>query len=346
MLHDHSDDGNHTGLLKLVEDVIWNRATGVMLDGEEVSATELLTDYAEAERDRIAARKASGVKVSKAEAPWRSKAVGERLTHSLVKGIPTFIVADTEEMRATLAEAGVSPLGVIEGPLMSGMNVVGDLFGSGKMFLPQVIKSARVMKRAVAHLIPYMEAEKLAALAARGIDASEADDSDMYNGTVLMATVKGDVHDIGKNIVGVVLGCNNYKVIDMGVMVTCDRIVAMAKDPANRVDVVGLSGLITPSLDEMVTVAKAFRKAGLKQPILIGGATTSRIHTAVKVRSSCDSFLFSRASSSRALLLPLRLLTSTTLVPFARVLFFFFFKNPHLDKFNRWRRTFQTRHTR
>ena len=136
----------------------------------------------------------------------------QRLTHSLVKGIPTFIVADTEEMRAVLAETGVSPLGVIEGPLMNGMNKVGDLFGAGKMFLPQVIKSARVMKRAVAHLIPYMEEEKLAALAARGIDATEADDSDMYNGTVLMATVKGDVHDIGKNIVGVVLGCNNYKV--------------------------------------------------------------------------------------------------------------------------------------
>ena len=279
----YAEDDNHTGLLKLVEDVIWNRPTGVMLDGEEVSATELLTDYAEAERLNIIERKKSGVKVAEIVAPWREKEVDGRLTYSLVKGIPTHIVADTEEMRAKLAAEGKSPLDVIEGPLMSGMNVVGDLFGAGKMFLPQVIKSARVMKRAVAHLIPFMEEEKRQALLARGISMDDADDSDMYNGTVLMATVKGDVHDIGKNIVGVVLGCNNYKVIDMGVMVPYDRIVAMAKDPANRIDVVGLSGLITPSLDEMVTVAKEFRKAGLTQPILIGGATTSRIHTAVKV---------------------------------------------------------------
>jgi len=173
------------------------------------------------------------------------------------------------------------PLEVIEGPLMNGMNVVGDLFGAGKMFLPQVIKSARVMKKAVAYLLPFMEAEKAAKLAAAGITEVPEDDDSMYAGKVLMATVKGDVHDIGKNIVGVVLGCNNYKVYDIGVMCQCETILAKAKE--FKVDVIGLSGLITPSLDEMVFVAKEMAKTGMTQPLMIGGATTSKMHTAVKI---------------------------------------------------------------
>merc|ERR550514_1200014 len=174
-------------------------------------------------------------------------------------------------------ESGVKPLNIIEGPLMNGMNVVGDLFGSGKMFLPQVIKSARVMKKAVAYLTPFMDEEKRAAALAKGEDP----DQPKWNGVVLMATVKGDVHDIGKNIVGVVLGCNNFKVIDMGVMCPCDKILEKAQ--MEKVDVIGLSGLITPSLDEMVHVADQMNKKGFKIPLLIGGATTSKRHTAVKI---------------------------------------------------------------
>ncbi|MFQ1002584.1 methionine synthase [Modestobacter sp. SSW1-42] len=200
---------------------------------------------------------------------WRSLPVGERITHALVKGIDEFVETDTEELRQDISARGGRPIEVIEGPLMAGMNVVGDLFGAGKMFLPQVVKSARVMKKAVAHLIPYIEAEK------------QPGDAERSNGKVVMATVKGDVHDIGKNIVGVVLQCNNYDVVDLGVMVPAQKILDAAK--AEGADVIGLSGLITPSLDEMVNLASEMERQGFTIPLLIGGATTSRAHTAVKV---------------------------------------------------------------
>ncbi|MEZ4772953.1 MAG: methionine synthase [Bacteroidia bacterium] len=234
-------------LLEKVEDVILNRRD---------DATERLVDFAESVKQSGATRKVN--------LEWREKPVNERLTYALVNGITEFIEIDTDEAR----QQYVRPLHVIEGPLMDGMNVVGDLFGAGKMFLPQVVKSARVMKKAVAYLLPYMEAEK------EGTESSSA-------GKVLLATVKGDVHDIGKNIVGVVLGCNNYEVIDLGVMVPLEKILDTAE--AEKVDIVGLSGLITPSLDEMVFVAQEMEKRGMKLPLLIGGATTSRIHTAVKI---------------------------------------------------------------
>ena len=220
-----------------------------------------------------------GAAAAPKESTWRDKNVTERLSHALIKGITEFIDADTEEAR----QAASKPLEVIEGPLMNGMNTVGDLFGSGKMFLPQVIKSARVMKKAVAYLLPFMEEEKRQAMIAKGEDpdAVDPDDTSAFAGTFLIATVKGDVHDIGKNIVAVVLGCNNFKVYDIGVMVPCEKIL----DEAQRlkVDAIGLSGLITPSLDEMVTVAKEMKKRGMTQPLLIGGATTSKMHTAVKI---------------------------------------------------------------
>ncbi len=200
---------------------------------------------------------------------WRSLPVGERITHALVKGIDEFAESDTEELRLEIAARGGRPIEVIEGPLMDGMNVVGDLFGAGKMFLPQVVKSARVMKKAVAHLVPHIEAEKQPGDVARS------------NGTVVMATVKGDVHDIGKNIVGVVLQCNNYDVVDLGVMVPAQKILDAAKE--HGADVIGLSGLITPSLDEMVGFATEMERQGFDIPLMIGGATTSRAHTAVKV---------------------------------------------------------------
>jgi 5-methyltetrahydrofolate--homocysteine methyltransferase len=200
---------------------------------------------------------------------WRSLPVGERITHALVKGIDAHVEDDTEELRQEISARGGRPIEVIEGPLMDGMNVVGDLFGAGKMFLPQVVKSARVMKKAVAHLIPFIEAEK------------QPGDVERSNGKVVMATVKGDVHDIGKNIVGVVLQCNNYDVVDLGVMVPAQKILDAAK--AEGADVIGLSGLITPSLDEMVNLASEMERQGFDIPLLIGGATTSRAHTAVKV---------------------------------------------------------------
>lgn len=212
-------------------------------------------------------------------AEWRSLPVRERITHALVKGIDAHVDDDTEELRAEIAAAGGRPIEVIEGPLMDGMNVVGDLFGSGKMFLPQVVKSARVMKKAVAYLLPYIEAEK-ADLQAAGA-AGDGKASKDTNGTIIMATVKGDVHDIGKNIVGVVLQCNNYEVIDLGVMVPAQKILDAAKE--HDADIIGLSGLITPSLDEMVNFAVEMEREGLEIPLLIGGATTSRAHTAVKV---------------------------------------------------------------
>jgi 5-methyltetrahydrofolate--homocysteine methyltransferase len=233
--------------LELVEDVLLNRRD---------DATERLVEYAETVKSK-------GKQIEKDDA-WRQWPVNDRLSHALIKGIVEFIDVDVEEARHQFAK----PLQVIEGPLMDGMNIVGDLFGEGKMFLPQVVKSARVMKRAVAILLPYIELEKQAG-------ASNS------NGKILMATVKGDVHDIGKNIVGVVLGCNNYEIIDLGVMVPWQKILDEAE--SNGVDIIGLSGLITPSLDEMVTVAREMEKRKMKIPLLIGGATTSKAHTAVKI---------------------------------------------------------------
>ena len=263
-------------LLALVEDVVQCN--------NQPEATEKLLERAQEERAKAEEAKKGGSSnaASNKGLEWREKPVRERLTYSLVKGIPDFIDEDTEECRKEMQ----APLSVIEGPLMSGMNVVGDLFGSGKMFLPQVIKSARVMKKAVAYLIPFMEEEKKAKLAKLGKDP-HADDDSMYAGKILLATVKGDVHDIGKNIVGVVLGCNNYKVIDIGVMVPCDIILQRARE--EKADIIGLSGLITPSLDEMVFVAKEMAKTGMKQPLLIGGATTSKMHTAVKISPQFSS---------------------------------------------------------
>jgi 5-methyltetrahydrofolate--homocysteine methyltransferase len=241
-------------LKALVEDVLLNRRP---------DATERLVDYGEK-------LKGVGRAVNEKKAEeWRSGTVEERLSHALVKGIDAYIEIDAEEARVKLGR----PLLVIEGPLMAGMSVVGDLFGAGKMFLPQVVKSARVMKKAVAHLTPFMEAEKEARAAAGELVKAQ--------GKIVLATVKGDVHDIGKNIVGVVLACNNYEVIDMGVMVPCEKILERAK--AEKADMIGLSGLITPSLDEMVHVAREMERQGFKLPLLIGGATTSRAHTAVKI---------------------------------------------------------------
>ncbi|HVO11574.1 MAG TPA: vitamin B12 dependent-methionine synthase activation domain-containing protein, partial [Vicinamibacteria bacterium] len=243
-------------LRELVEDVLLNRRP---------DATERLVDYGE----RLKAGGAGAAAAEKKEEEWRRGTVEERLSHALVKGIDQHIDADTEEARQKLGR----PLAVIEGPLMAGMSVVGDLFGAGKMFLPQVVKSARVMKKAVAYLTPFMEAEK-AALAAAG-KATKA------QGKIVLATVKGDVHDIGKNIVGVVLACNNYEVVDLGVMVPSDRILQAARE--RGADLVGLSGLITPSLEEMVHVAREMDRQGFTLPLLIGGATTSRAHTAVRI---------------------------------------------------------------
>ncbi len=237
----------------LVEDVLLNRRP---------DATERLVEFGEG-------LKGVSTTSEKKEEEWRSASVEERLSHALVKGIDTYIEADTEEARAKLGR----PLLVIEGPLMDGMSVVGDLFGAGKMFLPQVVKSARVMKKAVAYLTPFMEVEK-AALVASGQTVKA-------QGKIVLATVKGDVHDIGKNIVGVVLACNNYEVIDLGVMVPCEKILERAK--AVNADLIGLSGLITPSLDEMIHVAREMERNGFKLPLLIGGATTSRRHTAIKI---------------------------------------------------------------
>ncbi|MFZ1137429.1 MAG: methionine synthase [Candidatus Korobacteraceae bacterium] len=238
----------------LVEDVLLNRRP---------DATELLVEYGETLKG------VSSVVSEKKAEEWRSGTVEERLSHALVKGIDTYIELDAEEARVKLGR----PLLVIEGPLMDGMGVVGDLFGAGKMFLPQVVKSARVMKKAVAHLTPFMEAEKAEMVAAGQVVKAQ--------GKIVLATVKGDVHDIGKNIVGVVLACNNYEVIDLGVMVPCEKILERAK--AEKADLIGLSGLITPSLDEMVHVAREMERQGFKLPLLIGGATTSRRHTAVKI---------------------------------------------------------------
>jgi 5-methyltetrahydrofolate--homocysteine methyltransferase len=243
-------------LRELCEDVVLNRRE---------DSTDRLLEAAERFKS------GGGVQAKTADLSWREAPVEKRLEHALVNGITEFVVADTEEARLKSAR----PLHVIEGPLMAGMNVVGDLFGSGKMFLPQVVKSARVMKQAVAYLEPFMEAEKL---------ANGGDGKRQAAGKILMATVKGDVHDIGKNIVGVVLACNNYEIIDLGVMVPAAKILDVAK--RENVDIVGLSGLITPSLDEMVHVAAEMEREGFDVPLLIGGATTSRVHTAVKIHPS------------------------------------------------------------
>ncbi len=243
-------------LLEMVEDVLLNRRE---------DSTERLVDYAE---------RFKGVAGKKLEADlsWRETSVEERLKHALLKGLTDFIDEDTEEARLKYG----APLKVIEGPLMDGMSVVGDLFGEGKMFLPQVVKSARVMKKSVAWLQPYMEAEK-----AKRLAEGRSTNEDAGGKTIVLATVKGDVHDIGKNIVGIVLACNNFEVIDMGVMVPCEKILAKAKEV--NADIVGLSGLITPSLDEMMHVASEMERLGLKTPLLIGGATTSAVHTAIKI---------------------------------------------------------------
>ncbi len=250
-------------LLELVEDVLFNKRP---------DATERLVDYAE--------RVKSKGKVAVKDEAWRSAPVEERLSHALVKGIVDYIDADTEEARAQATR----PLDVIEGPLMAGMSVVGDLFGAGKMFLPQVVKSARVMKKAVAYLMPFMEAEKTA--------------DSKPQGRIVMATVKGDVHDIGKNIVGVVLQCNNYDVIDLGVMVPAEKILTTAKE--RGADIIGLSGLITPSLDEMVHVAQEMERQEFRLPLLIGGATTSRAHTAVKIAQHYGESVVHVLDASRA----------------------------------------------
>ncbi|TCM43238.1 methionine synthase [Novosphingobium sp. ST904] len=278
-------------LREACEDVIMMRRPGVGEDGK--TSTERLIDLAESYKgkDKVA---------EKAAEEWRGWDVTKRIEHALVRGIDAYVVEDTEEARAAIAAAGGRPIEVIEGPLMGGMNVVGDLFGSGKMFLPQVVKSARVMKKAVAHLIPFIEAEKDAGAKAKG--------------RIIMATVKGDVHDIGKNIVGVVLQCNGYEVIDLGVMVPWSKILESANE--NDADIIGLSGLITPSLDEMVTVAEEMQRAGMDIPLLIGGATTSKVHTALRIDPAYKGPVIHVLDASRAVGVASQLLSDTQAVPF------------------------------
>jgi 5-methyltetrahydrofolate--homocysteine methyltransferase len=269
-------------LLTLVEDVLFNRTA---------DATEKLLAYADS-------NKSGAKKESQVDLTWRETSVEERLAHSLVKGITDYIELDTEEARQRYAK----PLEVIEGPLMNGMSIVGDLFGAGKMFLPQVVKSARVMKKAVAYLQPYLEE-----------DSSQAGNK---AGKVLLATVKGDVHDIGKNIVGVVLACNNFEIIDLGVMVSTDKIVETAI--REQVDIVGLSGLITPSLDEMISVGRAMEEKKLRIPLLIGGATTSRVHTAVKIEPHYQAPVVHVLDASRAVTVVSDLLQKETGARYAK----------------------------
>ncbi|MEQ1669082.1 MAG: B12-binding domain-containing protein, partial [Sulfuriferula sp.] len=253
-------------LLERVEDVILNRRP---------DATERMVEFADSVK--------GSAKEQIEDLSWRELPVAARLSHALVKGITTYIIEDTEAARLQAER----PIHVIEGSLMAGMNVVGDLFGEGKMFLPQVVKSARVMKQAVAHLIPFIEEEK-----ALSGECSKA------KGKIIMATVKGDVHDIGKNIVGVVLACNNYEVVDLGVMVPAAKILQAAID--EKADIIGLSGLITPSLEEMAYVAKEMERQGMKQPLLIGGATTSLAHTAVKIEPNFSGTTVYVKDASRA----------------------------------------------
>ncbi|HBJ38307.1 MAG TPA: methionine synthase, partial [Planctomycetaceae bacterium] len=255
-------------LLERVEDVLLNRRP---------DATDRMLEFAETVKG--GAKKASGEDLA-----WREMPVAERVKHALLKGIDKYIVEDTEEIRTQVPRC----LDIIEGPLMDGMQVVGDLFGQGKMFLPQVVKSARVMKKAVAYLEPFMEQEK----------KDQGIEQQAHRGKFLIATVKGDVHDIGKNIVGVVLQCNNYEVIDLGVMVSCDRILQEAVK--HNVDMIGLSGLITPSLDEMVYVASEMKRLGMKMPLLVGGATTSAKHTAVRIAPKYDAPVVHVLDASRS----------------------------------------------
>ncbi len=271
-------------LRELCEDVIFDRRD---------DATDRLITLAEKFRgtDEVA---------EKAAAEWRGYEVHKRLEHALVKGIDAHIVDDTEEMRMAVKDRGGRPIEVIEGPLMDGMNIVGDLFGSGKMFLPQVVKSARVMKKAVAHLFPYIEAEK--------------DEKAKGKGKIIMATVKGDVHDIGKNIVGVVLQCNGFEVIDLGVMVSWTDILKAANE--NDADIIGLSGLITPSLDEMVTVAEEMERAKMQLPLLIGGATTSKTHTALRIEPAYSGPTIHVLDASRAVGVASQLVSDTQAVGF------------------------------
>ncbi|MEQ1543218.1 MAG: methionine synthase, partial [Novosphingobium sp.] len=278
-------------LRQACEDVILNR--DAPLAGSEESPTERLIALAES-------FKGTDPVAQKAAEEWRGWEVERRIEHALVKGIDAHIVDDTEIARAAIAARGGRPIEVIEGPLMEGMNTVGDLFGSGKMFLPQVVKSARVMKKAVAHLIPFIEAEKTAASKPKG--------------RIVMATVKGDVHDIGKNIVGVVLQCNGYEVIDLGVMVPWPTILEAARE--HSADIVGLSGLITPSLDEMVTVAEEMQRAEFTIPLLIGGATTSKVHTALKIDPAYDGPVIHVLDASRAVGVASQLLSDTQAEPF------------------------------
>ena len=285
-------------LRERVEDVVLNR----FKEKEGKTPTERLLDIADQ-------YKGGGAKAEETLA-WRQAGVRERLTHALVHGVTAYIVEDTEEMRLEIANRGGRPIEVIEGPLMDGMNVVGDLFGAGKMFLPQVVKSARVMKQAVAHLIPYIEEEK------RRIEAGGGDVRS--RGKIIMATVKGDVHDIGKNIVTVVLQCNNFEVVNMGVMVPCNDILKKAKDEG--ADMVGLSGLITPSLEEMAYVAQEMQRdeyfRSRKTPLMIGGATTSRVHTAVKIAPHYDGPVVYVPDASRAVSVASSLLSEEGAVTF------------------------------
>ena len=268
-----------------IEDDLRERVEDVILNRREDSTDRLL---------EIADRYRGKGKKRVVDFAWREKPVGERLTHAIVSGITDYIEDDTEEAR----RAAERPLAVIEGPLMDGMNVVGDLFGSGKMFLPQVVKSARVMKKAVAYLTPFIEQEQS--------DHPEAGTGS--KGKIVMATVKGDVHDIGKNIVGVVLQCNNYDIIDLGVMVPCEKILETANN--ENADIIGLSGLITPSLDEMVYVASEMKRQGIEKPLLIGGATTSKVHTAVKIAPNYDGATIYVTDASRAVGVASNLLSS------------------------------------
>ncbi|MBM3513592.1 MAG: methionine synthase [Alphaproteobacteria bacterium] len=284
----------NAGQLAVYEDIdaeLRERCEDVILNRRD-DATDRLLEIAE----RF---KGAGAKTSAPDLTWREAPVTERLRHALVAGIDEFVTDDTEAARAEIAARGGKPLEVIEGPLMDGMNVVGDLFGAGKMFLPQVVKSARVMKKAVAYLIPYIEEDKT-----KNPGGAKAN-----NGKILMATVKGDVHDIGKNIVGVVLQCNNYEVIDLGVMVPCAKILETARK--EQVDIIGLSGLITPSLDEMAYVAREMKREGITLPLLIGGATTSKVHTAVKIAPGTDSPVIYVTDASRAVGVASNLLSTT-----------------------------------
>src|SRR5450631_3020282 len=269
------------GLRQLCEDVILNR------NNDNNEATEKLLAAAESVKGKA--------KEEKKDETWRLTSVEERLKHALINGITEYIESDTEEARLQYDK----PLEVIEGPLMAGMNVVGDLFGSGKMFLPQVVKSARVMKKSVAVLTPFIEQEKIDNYNRR-LAASSTGTTTEEKGAakILLATVKGDVHDIGKNIVGVVLGCNGYDIVDLGVMVPVDKILETAQ--RENADIIGLSGLITPSLDEMVHIAKEMKRRGMTQPLLIGGATTSRMHTAVKIAPQYDNGVVYVLDASRS----------------------------------------------